>query len=150
MGTHVDDLAAMAGEELGVTDWVTVDQERATLFASATGVHQAVQVEEPPAASPFGATTAHDYLILSMLPIFLEPFMGFDGVSMRLNYGLTQALFPHRVPTGARIRGRVSISSVSEQQRGILLGMDCVIEIEGKDKPACVAQAVALLVREVT
>jgi acyl dehydratase len=134
MRTHVDDLATMAGEELGVTDWVTVDQKRIDLFAHATGDH----VDEK---------QAHDYLTLSMLPIFLEPFMEFDGVSMRLNYGLDGVRFPHPVPAGSRIRARVSVDSVEEKKRGVLVGMGCVIEVEGTDRPACVAQAVALLVR---
>jgi len=143
------DLAAHIGKELGPSEWVTVDQAMIDKFADATGDHQWIHVNEHRAAAgPFGATIAHGYLTLSMLPIFLRPFMEFDGVSMRLNYGVDRVRFPHPVPVGSRIRARVSVDSVEEKERGLLVVMACVIEIEGTDKPACVAHPVALMVRQ--
>ena len=148
MSTHVDELAGMVGQELGVSDWVTVDQEQINLFADATGDHQWIHVDEPRArAGQFGATIAHGYLTLSMLSIFLAPVLELDGVSMQVNYGVDKVRFPHPVPVGSRLRARVSVDSVDEQQRGVLLRMACVIELEGSEKPACVASPLALLVR---
>jgi acyl dehydratase len=82
-----------------------------------------------------------------MMPIFLGPFMEFDGVAMSLNYGVDKVRFPHPVRIGSKVRARVSVESVEEKSHGILLTMGCVVEIDGVDKPACVAQPLALLVR---
>jgi len=148
--THVDELADNVGRELGVTDWVLVDQERIDRFADATGDHQWIHVDrERAAAGPFGTTIAHGYLTLSMLPIFLEPILAFDGIAMQLNYGLESVRFPHPVPVDSRIRARVSVDSFDETERGIRVVLACLIEIEGVDKPACVARPVALLIRTV-
>lgn len=149
MTTHIDELAAMAGTELGVTDWVGIDQERINQFADATGDHQWIHVDEARAAEgPFGATIAHGYLTLSMLSLFLEPFMKFEGVAMTLNYGVERVRFLHPVTVGSKIRGRVSLDSTEQKERGMLVTMKCVVEIEGVDKPACIAHPLALLVRE--
>ncbi len=148
MTMHLDELAAKVGEELGVTDWISVEQDRVDLFADATGDHQWIHVDAEKAASgPFGATIAHGYLTLSMMPIFLGPFMEFDGVAMSLNYGVDKVRFPHPVRVGSKVRARVWVESVEEKSHGILLTMGCVVEIDGVDKPACVAQPLALLVR---
>ncbi|MDF6046129.1 MaoC family dehydratase [Streptomyces sp. JH14] len=145
---HLDELATKVGEELGVTGWISVEQDRVDLFADATGDHQWIHVDAEKAASgPFGATIAHGYLTLSMMPIFLGPFMEFDGVAMSLNYGVDKVRFPHPVRVGSKVRARVSVVSVEEKPQGILLTMGCVVEIDGVDKPACVAQPLALLVR---
>ena len=144
----MDELAGKVGQELGVSDWVTVDQEQINLFADATGDHQWIHVDEQRAGEgPFGATIAHGYLTLSMLPVFLGPVLEFDGVSMQVNYGVDKVRFPHPVLVGSRLRARVSVDSVDEQERGVLLRMACVIELEGTEKPACVASPLALLVR---
>lgn len=148
MTMHLDELAAKVGEELGVTDWISVEQDRVDLFADATGDHQWIHVDAEKAASgPFGATIAHGYLTLSMMPIFLGPFMAFDGVAMSLNYGVDKVRFPHPVRVGSKVRARVSVESVEEKPHGTLLTMGCVVEIDGVDKPACVAKPLALLVR---
>jgi acyl dehydratase len=145
---HVDQLAGMVGEELGVTDWVTVDQERIDRFAEATGDHQWIHVDTERAADgPFGATIAHGYLTLALLSIFLEPLLEIEGVSMQLNYGLDKVRFPHPVLVDSKIRARVTAESVEETAHGVRLGMACVLEIEGVDRPACVAHPVALFVR---
>ena len=148
MSTHVDALAGKVGQELGVSEWVRIDQQQINLFADATGDHQWIHVDEQRAAAGrFGATIAHGYLTLSMLPVFLGPLLEFEGVSMQVNYGVDRVRFPHPVPVGSRLRARVSVDAVDEQERGVLLTMGCVIEIEGTDKPACVASPLALLVR---
>jgi acyl dehydratase len=145
--THVNTLTDRIGEELGVTDWITVDQERVNLFAEATGDFQWIHIDkERAAAGPFGGTIAHGYLTLSMMPIFLEPFMQFEGIAMQINYGLDKVRFPHPVRVGSRVRARVSIGSVEAKDQGNLVTMTCIVEIEGVDKPACVAQVLALLI----
>jgi acyl dehydratase len=147
---HVDELAGKVGQELGVTDWVTVDQERIDRFADATGDHQWIHVDaERAAAGPYGATIAHGYLTLSMLSIFLDPLLEIDGVSIRLNYGLDKVRFPHPVAVDSRLRARVTVESVEEMPQGVRLGLGCVLEIDGVDKPACVAHPLALLIRPV-
>jgi acyl dehydratase len=145
---HVDDLAARVGQQLDLSDWVTVDQERIDRFADATSDHQWIHVDaERAAAGPYGATIAHGYLILSMLSIFLHPLLELDGVSVGLNYGLDKVRFPHHVPVDSRLRARVTVESVEETPQGVRLGLACVVEIDGVDKPACVAHPVALLIR---
>ena len=145
---HVDQLADMVGKELGVSDWVTIDQQRIDRFADATGDHQWIHVDaERAAAGPFGATIAHGYLTLSLLSIFLEPLLQVDGVSMHLNYGLDKVRFPHPVLVGSRVRARVGVDSVDETSRGVRLGMTCLLEIDGVEKLACVAHPIALFVR---
>ena len=149
MITHVNELAEQVGHELGVTDWVLVDQQRIDRFADATGDHQWIHVDrERAAAGPFGTTIAHGYLTLSMLPIFLEPILAFEGIAMQLNYGLESVRFPHPVPVDSRIRARISVDAVDETDRGIRVVLGCIIEIADVDKPACVARPVALLIRE--
>jgi acyl dehydratase len=147
---HVDELAGKVGQVLGVSDWVTVDQERIDRFADATGDHQWIHVDaERAAAGPYGATIAHGYLTLSMLSIFLDPLLEIDGVSIRLNYGLDKVRFPHPVPVDSRLRARVTVESVEETPQGVRLKLACVLEIDGVDKPACVAHPLALLIRPV-
>jgi acyl dehydratase len=126
---HVDELAGTIGRELGVSDWVTIDQERIDRFTAATG------------------DLAHGYLTLSMVPIVLIPLLDLDGVAMSLNYGIDRVRFPHPVRAGSRVRGRVTVESVRETSRGVRLGMACVLEIDGVDTPACVAHPIALLIR---
>jgi acyl dehydratase len=145
---HVDELAGRIGQELGVSDWVIVDQDRINRFAEATGDHQWIHVDtERAAAGPYGATIAHGYLTLSLVSIFLPSLLDLDGLSMSLNYGVDQVRFPHPVRVGSRIRARVAVDSVTETSRSVRLVMTCVMEIDGVDKPACVAHPIALLIR---
>lgn len=145
---HVDDLAGKVGQELSVSDWVTIDQARIDHFADVVGDHQWIHVDaERAAGGPFGRTIAHGYLTLSMLSTFLLPLLEIDGIAMGLNYGIDRVRFPHPLPVDSRIRARVSVESVDETPQGVRLGMACVLEIDGIDKPACVAHPVALLIR---
>jgi acyl dehydratase len=145
---HVDELAGRVGHEVGVSDWVTVDQERIDRFADATGDHQWIHVDaQRAAAGPYGSTIAHGYLSLSMLPALVGPLLRIEGVSMRLNYGIEKVRFPHPVPVDSRIRARITIESVEESRQGVRLGLACVLEIDGVQKPACVANTISLLIR---
>ena len=144
---HLDELASKVGEEVGVSDWVTIDQARIDQFADATGDHQWIHVDaQRAAAGPYGSTIAHGYLSLSLLPALVGPLLHVEGVAMRLNYGLEKVRFPHPVPVGSRVRARVSIASVEPTRQGVRLGQSCVIEIDGVEKPACVAHTLTLLI----
>lgn len=149
MKLHVDELAAKVGSDLSVSDWLTVDQDRIDLFADAIGDHQWIHVDvERAKAGPFGAPIAHGYLTLSLLSIFLDPILDFDGVAMRVNYGFDRVRFPAPVPVNSRIRAHVSVEAVEETPKGVRVELRCVLEIEGNDKPALIAHPVALLVRD--
>lgn len=145
---HVNELVGQVGQELGLTGWVTIDQARIDLFADAIEDHQWIHVDAERAADgPYGATIAHGYLTLSLLSVFLDPILDLEGLSMRLNYGIDRIRFPHHVPVDSRVRARVRLESVDETGSGVRVGLDCVLEIDGVDKPALVAHPVALLVR---
>jgi acyl dehydratase len=143
---NLDELAAIAGEELGVSDWLEVDQERVDRFADATGDHQWIHVDrERAAAGPFGGTIAHGYLTLSLLPFLGSQVFSLETPGAKLNYGVNKVRFPHPVLVGSRIRSRVSMGDVIDLPAGKQLTFKHVIEIDGQDKPACVAETVVLL-----
>ncbi len=141
-----DDVAAAHGEELGVSDWLLIDQERIDQFAEATGDHQWIHVDpERAAAGPFGATIAHGFLTLSMIPVLSTEVFSLETPGPRLNYGLNKVRFPNPVRVGGRIRLRVTMGEVTEVPAGRQLTLRHTIEIENEDKPACVAESVVLL-----
>jgi acyl dehydratase len=142
----LDALAGMAGEELGLSDWLEIDQERVDRFADATGDHQWIHVDrERASAGPFGGTIAHGYLTLSLIPFLGSQVFALETPGARLNYGVNKVRFPHPVRVGSRIRSRVTMGEVTELAAGMQLTLRHVIEIEGQDKPACVAETVVLL-----
>jgi acyl dehydratase len=143
---NVDTLADLAGEELGSSDWLQIDQERVDRFADATGDHQWIHVDRERAASgPFGGTIAHGYLTLSLIPFLGSQVFALETPGAKLNYGVNKVRFPHPVRVGSRIRSRVTMGEVTDLTTGKQLTLRHVIEIEGEDKPACVAETVVLL-----
>ena len=139
----ISELTAAAGQELGTSDWVTVDQERINTFADATGDHQWIHVDaEKAAAGPFGGTIAHGMLTLSLLPSFMYQLYRVDGVTMAINYGLNKVRFPAPVPAGARVRATSRITSVTQLEGAVQAGLSTTIEVEGGAKPACVAESI--------
>jgi len=141
------ELAACVGQEVAVTDWFTVTQQHIDQFAAATGDHQWIHVDpERAKAGPFGATIAHGYLTLSMLAGFLGGVVQVRDVRMGVNYGLNKVRFPNPVVVGSRIRANAVITSVDETPAGVNVVVKNVVEIEGADKPACVAENVRVLV----
>ncbi len=143
----IDELATAVGEQLGSSDWLTIDQNRIDTFADATGDHQWIHVDPERAASgPFDGTIAHGYLTLSLVPLFVAEVLAIDGVSVRLNYGVNRVRFPAPVRVGARVRGTVEIVSVNEGEGRSQLVLRTTVEIEGEAKPACVAETVTVLV----
>ncbi|WP_439678407.1 MaoC family dehydratase [Embleya sp. MST-111070] len=139
-------LAAAAGTHVGTGDWTTVDQHRIDLFAEATGDHQWIHVDPRRAASgPFGTTIAHGFLTLSLIPVLAKEVYRTEGVAMAVNYGLNKVRFTHPVRVGAKVRASVDLVSVEEVSGGHQVVARVTVEIDGADKPACVAETVTRL-----
>ena len=142
----LDEVSAASGEELGTSNWLAVDQERVNAFAEATGDHQWIHVDvERAKDGPFGGTIAHGYLTLSLIPQLSTQIFSLETPGARLNYGVNKVRFPNPVRVGKRIRATATIAGVSDVPAGKQLLTRYVIEIEGEDKPACVAETVVLL-----
>ena len=136
-----DELKAAVGEQLGASDWVTVDQKQIDTFAEATGDHQWIHVDvEKAKAGPFGGTIAHGYLTLSLLPVFSAQIYKIENVKMGINYGLNKVRFTSPVPVNSRLRGSFELLEVSEVQGGVQVVNKVTVEIEGNERPACVAE----------
>lgn len=141
--TGLDELRALAGTDLGASDWFEVTQDRVNLFADATDDHQWIHTDPERALSgPFGGTIAHGYLTLSLLiPLFNE-LLEVRGVKMSVNYGLEKVRFPAPVRVGGKIRLLGTVDSVEDVAgNGVQMALTFTIEIEGGQKPACVAKA---------
>ncbi|WP_310964471.1 MaoC family dehydratase [Nocardioides terrisoli] len=144
--TTFDEIAAAAGQELGTSEWVEITQERVDQFADATGDHQWIHVDvERAAAGPFGGTIAHGYLTLSLVPWLGGQVFGLETPGAKLNYGVNKVRFPSPVRVGSRVRATVTVNGVVDIPAGKQLTIGYVVEIEGEDKPACVAETVVLL-----
>ncbi|MES2939891.1 MAG: MaoC family dehydratase [Pseudomonadota bacterium] len=137
------DVAALVGQEVAVTDWVTVTQEQVNRFAEATGDHQWIHVDAARAAAgPFGTTIAHGFLTLSLLPRFFESAMEIRGSRMGINYGLNKVRFPAPVPVGSRLRARFRLLACDPvDNNGVQMTWEVTMEREGGTKPVCVAES---------
>ena len=143
---YFEDIEAVAGQEIGTTDWVEITQDRVNKFADATGDHQWIHVDvERAKAGPFGGTIAHGYLTLSLVPWLGSMLFSLQTPGAKLNYGVNKVRFPTPVRVGSRIRSRVTINAVVDIPAGKQLTVGHVIEVEGEEKPACVAETVVLL-----
>ena len=141
---HLQDLAARVGTEIGLSDWLTVDQARIDLFAQATGDHQWIHVDaERAAQGPYGATVAHGFLTLSLLPELSRTAFAIDDVRMGINYGLGKVRFPAPVKSGARLRGRFQLMAFEPLPGGAQLTVEVTMEVEGGTKPVCVAESLS-------
>jgi acyl dehydratase len=144
--TTLDEVSAAVGEQLGTSDWVLIDQDRVDRFADATGDHPWIHVDvERAKAGPFGGTIAHGYLTLSLVPWLGSQVFGLETPGAKLNYGVNKVRFPSPVPVGSRVRAHVSVADVTDLPTGKQMTLRFVVEIEGSDKPACVAETVVLL-----
>ncbi|WP_210504439.1 MaoC family dehydratase [Nocardioides xinjiangensis] len=144
--TTLDEVAAAAGTDIGTSEWLTVDQARIDAFADATLDHQWIHVDVAAAGEgPFGSTIAHGFLTLSLLPHFASEVFAFETPGARLNYGLEKVRFPSPVPVDSRLRSHVRFGEVRDLPAGKQLVVEHTVEIEGQDKPACVAAHVVLL-----
>jgi acyl dehydratase len=141
---HLADLQARVGEEVGVSEWITVDQNRIQLFADATGDHQWIHLDaERAAKGPFGTTIAHGFLTLSLLPEMSASAFQVLDTRMGVNYGLDRVRFPAPVPSGSRLRGRFKLLKFEPLEGGAQLTVEVTMEREGSAKPVCVAESLA-------
>jgi acyl dehydratase len=139
----LSELAACVGQEVAVSDWLTVTQAQVNLFAEATGDHQWIHVDpEKAKAGPFGAPIAHGFLTLSLLPKFFESSFEIVQSRMGVNYGLNKVRFTAPVPVGSRLRARMKLlaSEVIDNQ-GLQMTWEVLVEREGSSKPVCVAES---------
>ncbi len=139
----LNDLAACVGQEVAVSDWLTISQAQIDLFAQATGDHQWIHVDPDRAkAGPFGGTIAHGFLTLSLLPQFFASALRVTEIRMGVNYGLNKVRFMSPVLVGSRLRARLSLVACEPiDQQGRQMTWDVTIEREGAAKPVCVAQS---------
>lgn len=141
----VEELKSLSGQEVAVTEWVAISQERVNLFAEATGDHQwiHVDVERSRKESPYGGTIAHGFLTLSLLPMLMESAVSMPISKMGVNYGLNKVRFPAPVPVGSKVRARMTLQEVEDIEGGAQITWKVTIEREGGDKPVCVAESVS-------
>jgi acyl dehydratase len=136
-----DELRAAAGTNVGVSEWMTVDQKQVDTFADATGDHQWIHVDQEKAkAGPFGTTIAHGFLTLSLLVPLVAQVYRIDGIKMGINYGLNKVRFTSPVPVGSRIRASVDIVEVTDVKDALQVTSKITIEMEGSERPALVAE----------
>ncbi len=137
------DLAACVGQEVAVSEWVTITQEQVNRFADATGDHQWIHVDVQRARQgPFGAPIAHGFLTLSLLPVFFESSFDVRAAGVGVNYGLNKVRFTAPVPVGSRVRGRMTLLSAEPiAGQGLQMTWQVQVEREGVEKPVCVAES---------
>ncbi len=145
----IDKILERVGQEIGKSNWLEIDQERINKFADCTGDRQWIHVDEEAAAKgPFGKTIAHGYLTLSLIPHFsCDQVVIPEGTEMAMNYGLDKVRLINPVPVGSRIRDTLVLSAVTEKSGGrYLMKTTHTIEIEGEEKPACIAETLTMFV----
>ena len=137
------EVLACIGQEVAVSDRITISQAQIQMFADATGDQQWIHTDpERAAKGPFGAPIAHGFLTLSLLPRFFESTFAIEGTKMGVNYGLNRVRFPSPVPAGSRLRARLSLAAAEAiEPDGVQMTWLVSVEREGGDKPACVAEA---------
>jgi acyl dehydratase len=140
----IDEMEPLVGQEVAVSDWVHVTQERIRLFAEATNDHQWIHLDaERAKAGPFGTTIAHGFLTLSLLPEMSASAFHVEGTRMGVNYGLNKVRFPAPVPSGSRLRGRFKLLKYEPLDGGAQVTMEVTMEREGSQKPVCVAESLS-------
>jgi len=140
-----DQVGTLAGHEVGVSDWVLVDQDRVNKFAEATGDHQWIHVDVERATREIGGPIAHGYLTLSLIPFLGAGLLNVTGVVRGINYGSNKVRFTNMVRVGKRVRLRQKLLSAEPKSGGLQLVNECTIEIEGEDRPACVAETISVI-----
>lgn len=142
----IDDAKALIGEEVGLSDWIVIDQHRIDQFAEATADHQWIHVDTERAATemPDGKTIAHGYLTLALIPALTGKLVEFENLARAINFGLNKARFYAPVPVGSRLRGRATVLQARQRAGALLLTSEIRIEIEGQRKPACVAETLGM------
>lgn len=142
--SNMSDLVACVGQEVAVSEWITIEQTAVDQFAQATGDHQWIHVDPVKAASgPYGTTIAHGFMTLSLLPRFFESSFAIENSSLGVNYGLNKVRFTAPVPAGARVRGHFVLQAYEPIEQGAQLTVGVRVELEGAAKPACIAETVS-------
>ena len=142
----VAELKPLVGMQIGTSDWITIDQTRIDQFAAVTGDDQWIHVDPARAAAGmFGATVAHGFLTLSLLPLFIRSSHKVQGARMSVNYGLNRVRFPAPVPVNSRLRAHFKLMSFEPIEGGVQLITEVTVEREGHAKPVCVAESVGRL-----
>lgn len=139
------DMPKFVGQEIGVSDWVQIDQARVNQFAEATGDHQWIHVDVERATKEIGGPIAHGYLTLSLIPFLGSQIMRTTGVTRGINYGSDKVRFTNMVRVGKRVRMRQKLIACEPKSGGLQLKNECTIEIEGEDRPACVAETISVI-----
>lgn len=139
------DVGTLVGQEIGVSDWVEITQERVNQFAEATGDHQWIHVDVERANREIGGPIAHGYLTLSLIPFLGAGLLNVQGVTRGINYGSNKVRFTSMVRVGKRVRMRQKLLSAEPKSGGMQLINECTIEIEGEDRPACVAETISVI-----
>jgi acyl dehydratase len=142
----VAELKSLVGSQLGVSDWVSIDQHRIDQFAAVTGDDQWIHIDPVRAAAGmFGSPVAHGFLTLSLLPLFVRTSHKINGARMSVNYGLNRVRFPAPVPVNSRLRAHFKLLSFDPFEGGVQLITEVSVEREGEPKPVCVAESVGRL-----
>jgi acyl dehydratase len=145
---NLTEFKSMVGKELPSTEWYTISQEMINDFANATLDKQWIHVDEERAAkeSPFKSTVAHGFMSVAMISRMLDGMFSVESVKMGLNYGLNKVRFPNPVPVNSNLRMLATIKDIEDMENnGVKVIFTCVIEIQGKKKPACYAEFLAVL-----
>ena len=142
---EMHELAGMVGQETGVSEWLEITQERVNQFAEATGDHQWIHVDVERATREIGGPIAHGYLTLSLIPFLSQGMLAVKGVTRGINYGSDKVRFTSMVRVGKRVRLRQKLIAVEPKAGGLQMKNLCTIEIEGEDRPACVAETMSVI-----
>jgi acyl dehydratase len=139
------DLRQRIGQEVAISDWVAVTQQRIDLFAEATDDHQWIHVDPTRAAaeSPFHTTVAHGFFTLSLLPHLMSEALTLPPSKLTINYGLNRVRFPAPVRAGQQIRARIILLTMEDISGGVQITWKVTVELEGSDKPACIAETIS-------
>ncbi|MFX1680712.1 MaoC family dehydratase [Mitsuaria sp. CC2] len=139
---RLEEMGGWVGLEIGVSDWIAVHQPRIQAFADATEDQQWIHTDPARAAQgPFGATIAHGFLTLSLLPRFYETAFRVTEVRMGINYGLDRVRFPAPVPVGSRLRGRFVLKRLEPVEGGVQMMVEVTVESDAGGKPVCIAES---------
>ena len=145
MDVDYKDLPSLVGQETGVSDWLEISQERVNQFAEATGDHQWIHVDVERATREIGGPIAHGYLTLSLIPFLGAGLLNVKGVTRGINYGSDKVRFTNMVRVGKRVRMRQKLIGAEPKSGGMQMRNECTIEIEGEERPACVAETISII-----
>lgn len=142
----IDDAKALEGQEVGVSDWIVIDQDRINRFAEATNDFQWIHVDVDRAGKelPDGKTIAHGYLTLSLISALTDNFVHMENLTRAMNFGCNKVRFYTMVPVGSRVRARATVKQARKRAGALHLLSEVKIEVEGERKPACVAETLGM------